>query len=265
MTGRVLAAWVPLSLFAVGCLSESRSFLITSGPSGEPVVARSLNPVQSAPATEEAGKRVIAVGMKIISANPQLGLRPAFCTAGTPDPEIFHRGTGRLEGCQVIITEGLVRRCTTEGQRAAVLSRVVVNNSAARAAQAGPNLRQPERRSISDGRIGNDYCGTFGPSDGTYMMEEASLNKQRGKLPAPLAPETLAKRYLVRAGYAESDLAQVQALLHEAEKNFTVEKGYAAATSKPAVAAPAVPPPSPLAPQDPEKPVTKTATASAPK
>jgi hypothetical protein len=264
MTGRVLAAWVPLSLLAAGCLSESRSFMVTSGPSGEPVVARSLNPVQAAPATEEAGKRVIAVGMKIISANPQLGLRPAFCTAGTSQPEIFHRGTGGLEGCQVVVSEGMVRRCTTDGQLAAVLSSELGKVIAEREAQAGPNLRQPERRSISDGRIGNDYCGAFGPSDGTYMMEEASLNKQRGKRPAPLAPETLAKRYLVRAGYTESDLAQVQALLHEAEKNFTVEKGYAAAISKSAVAAPAVPPPPP-APQDPEKPAWKAAPTSAPK
>src|SRR4051794_9073420 len=101
MTGRILAAWLPLSLLVAGCLDENRSLMVNAGPSGEPVVARSLNNVQRAPATEEAGKRVICVGQKVVAANPQVGLRPALCTAGTPDPEIFHRGTGGLEGCQI--------------------------------------------------------------------------------------------------------------------------------------------------------------------
>jgi hypothetical protein len=235
MTLRALAAWLPLSLLAAGCLDEHRSLMVTAGPSGEPVVARSLNPVQRAPATEEAGKRVITVGQKVVAANPQLGLRPAFCTAGLPDPEIFHRGTGGLEGCQVVISEGLVRRCATDGQLAAVLCHELGKVISEREAQAGPELRQPQQRLAPEGRIGNDYSGAFGPSDGTYLMEQGKLNKQRGKPPAPPDPAVLAKKYLARAGYAEAELVQVQPLLQEAEKNFTIEKSYGVAASKPAV------------------------------
>jgi hypothetical protein len=256
MSGRALAAWGPLCLLAAGCLEEQRSFLVTAGPNGEPVVARALNNVQRAPATEEAGKRVITVGMKIVSANRQLGLRPAFCTAGTPAPEIFHRGTGGLEGCQVVISEGLVRRCPTDAQLAAVLCNELGKIVAEREAQAGPAVREPERRPISDCHIGNDYCGVSGPSDGTYLMEDGNLNKQRGKRPVAPAPEALATQYLVRAGYAAADLVQAQPLLQEAEKTFAVEKTYGTATSKPAVAAPTIPP-SPLAAREPEKPTLK--------
>jgi hypothetical protein len=262
MTGRVLAASMPLWLLVAGCMEDNRSLLVTAGPSGEPVVAKSLNSVQRAPATEEAGKRVIAVGQTIVSANTQLGLRPAFCTAGTPNPEIFHRGTGGLEGCQIVITEGLVRRCSTDAQLAAVLCTELGKVISEREAHAGPVMRKPERQPISDGRIGNDYSGAFGPSDRTYLMEEAKLNPQRGKRPAPPAPEALAKQYLVRAGYADTELVKVQALLQEAEKNFTVEKSYGTATRKQATPAPAVPP-SPLAPNDAEKPVWKPTTAPA--
>jgi hypothetical protein len=234
MTGRALAVCLPLSLLAAGCLDEHRSLMVTAGPSGEPVVARSLNPVQRVPATEEAGKRVIVVGQKVVAANPQLGLRPAFCTAGLPNPEIFHRGTGGLEGCQVVISEGLVRRCTTDGQLAAVLCIELGKVIAEREAQAGPELRQPQRLA-PEGRIGNDYSGAYGPSDGTYLMEQGKLNKQRGKPAAPPAPEVLAKKYLTRAGYTEAEFVQVQPLLQEAEKNFTIEKSYSTATGKPAV------------------------------
>jgi hypothetical protein len=262
MSRRVLTASLPLWLLAAGCMEESHSLMVKAGPSGEPVVARSLNNVQRAPATEEAGKRVISVGQKIVTANPQLGLRPAFCTAGTPDPEIFHRGTGGLEGCQIIISEGLVRRCTTDAQLAAVLCQELGKIVAEREAQDGPALRQAQLRSTPEAHIGNDYNGAFGPSDGTYLMEQGKLEKQRRKPGALPVPEKLAKQYLVSAGYAEADLAQVQTLLYEAEKNFTVEKSYGAATSKQAVAAPAVGN-SPLAPRDAEKPVWKATPANA--
>jgi hypothetical protein len=262
MTTRVLAAWLPLWLLAAGCVEERSSLLVKAGPSGEPVVAKALNNVQSAPTTEDAGKRVICVGQKVVGANPQMGLRPAFCTAGTPDPEIFHRGTGGLEGCQVVISEGLVRRCTTDVQLAAVLCNELGKIVAEREVQAGPAFRQSDRTPPNEGRIGNDYTGAFGPSDGTYLMEQGKLEKQRLKPRTSPAPDALAKQYLVRAGYAEAELVQVQALLHEAEKNFTVEKTYASATSKQAAAAP-VKPSSPPAPQDPDQQAWKATAAPA--
>ncbi len=247
----------PLWLLVAGCFEEQRPFTVPANPAVEPVVARSLNRVQRAPATEETAKRVISVGQKIVTSNPQLGLRPAFCTAGTPDPEIFHRGTGGLEGCQIVITEGLVRRCPTEGQLAAVLCLELGKIIAEREAQMG-SLRPQDRRLPPDAPIGNDAGGAFGSPDGTRLMEQAKLEKQQRKSSVPLSPEVLARNYMTRAGFPASELAAVQTVLHEAEGNFKVEKSFGTLANSPAAATPpAAPakPASPLAIQETDQPV----------
>jgi len=81
-----------LLLLATGCFTEDTSNLLVSpspfGPTPRPVTPTR---VAHAPATEEVAKRVLAVGAKVVAANPQMALRPVFETAGLPQPEIFHQ------------------------------------------------------------------------------------------------------------------------------------------------------------------------------
>ena len=251
MTGRILAACAPLWLLAAGCVEVQRSQLVSPSSEIEPVVARSLNRTTQAPAAEAVAKRVIAVGHKIVLANPGLGLRPLFITGGMPYLEIFHKGTGGLNGCQVIITEGLVNRCTTDEQLAAVLCHELGKVVAEREAAASLDVRQGEEHLPPDVPIGNDTAGTFGPADGTRMMEVAKIEKGRckpgGKLPIPSA-DALALEYLKRAGYRADNLEKARPLLREADEHYSLEKGWGNGTATPVgPPAPPVPPPPPPA------------------
>ena len=44
-----------------------------------------------APASQELAQRVDFIGSQICAANPQIGMRPAFITIGSPSVEIFHK------------------------------------------------------------------------------------------------------------------------------------------------------------------------------
>jgi len=256
MTGRVLATWAPLWLLAAGCLEEPRSLLAPPDAGEEVIVARSLNRPVSATtatkATEAVGKRVVAVGHRIVMSNPQLGLRPLFITAGAPYLELFHRGTGGLEGCQVTITEGFVRRCANDAQLAAVLCHELGKIVAEREAAASLEQRQGDEHLPPEVLVGNDTGGTFGPADGTRMMEAGKLEKgrcKRGKkLPVP-APDVLAQQYLKRANYEADSLEQVRPLLREAAEHFSLEKSWTASAGPTAVPKAPATPAAPAAPR----------------
>jgi hypothetical protein len=242
MTRCVVAAAAPLWLLVAGCVEEQRTRLVSPNGVSEPVVARSLSRTGVAPATEAAARRVVAVGAAVVVANPQLGLRPVFITTGAPQLEIFHKGTGALGGCQVVLSEGLVRRCSGDAQLAAVicweLGKVIVE----RESLAGRDQRRGESRPIIEAPIDHDSSAAFGPADGTLLMEAGKREKPRRKATdPPLLPsaDLLAEQYLKRAGYAATDLDQVRPLLREAEGNCILEKNWKAV----ALPGPALKPP----------------------
>src|SRR5436189_6421705 len=99
-----------LPLFALaGCVNEKENDLLVSpNPfSGPTQVARAQTTFPQA--NVESAARVDQLGRKILSANPQIGLRPLFCAIGSQNEEIFHQGTGKI-----IVTEGLVRQCKSD-------------------------------------------------------------------------------------------------------------------------------------------------------
>src|SRR5438045_2675838 len=112
MTGRVLAA-LPLLILVAGCVNEPRSQFVRPTGYTQTSMPRSLNPIQRDPKNEATEKRVLAVGQKVIDANPQAGVRPVFMTFGAPHPEIFHRGGG-TQPWNIFLSAGLVGRCRTD-------------------------------------------------------------------------------------------------------------------------------------------------------
>lgn len=218
-----------LVLFAAGCLWDEprQTTLVPGNPLGNaPFVQR---PVQTsfAPASLEAATRVDALGRKILAANPQIGDKPLFCTIGAPHPEVFHKGT-----TEVVLTEGLVQQCQTEGQLAAVLCQELGKMVSEREALAGPRARSPERQPPPEVRIGTDSMGLAGAPDQTRLAELARYDRprSRGGAPAPLPPPDpakLAAGYLGNAGFAESDLEAAAPLLKAAAENSAFSRQLA--------------------------------------
>ena len=220
-------ALVPL-LGLAGCLGLETQRealpLVKSAP-----VARLLQPerrVSSSPAMKESSERVVMVGQRLVLANPQIGLRPLFITVGVPHAEIFHKGSS-LGGCQVVVSEGLVRLCPSDAELAAVLALELGKIVTEREALASPAARLGNDRPPPGEAIGPDSGGTFGSSDGTRMMEMAryeARRKERAAKSGPPDPKALAQNYLAKAKYDPTTLDKVRPLLRKAEDHFEMEK-----------------------------------------
>src|SRR5262245_47191002 len=223
MTARILAC-LPLLLLA-GCIEAERSRLVSGGPPPAQL-ARAQRYVSPAPATEETGRRALGVFQRLIVANPQLGFRPLLITFGLPQVEIFHQGGG-VDSYHVYVSEGLVNRCKTDDELAAVFSTELGRIVSEREGLSSPDLRKPDRPPMSEA-IGRDSGGPFGPPDGTRQMELARYDRQVHQAAGPPpVPEVLAKRYLTRAGFGTAALATVAPILREAEDHCDIQKQMA--------------------------------------
>jgi hypothetical protein len=197
--------------------------------SGNPFALPSESKVARAnyqPADEKLSMRVDAVGRKLLQDNPHSGLNPKatyFATIGNaPQPEVFHVGTHI-----VYVTDGLVRRCSSDGELAAVLALQLGKMVAQREAAATPAMRNPDRLPPIQVPIGN--AAQFTNPDLVHQAELARYEeeKPRGQkgLPRP-DPEALARDYLEKAGFLAADLDAVQPLLHAAQSNVTLERQF---------------------------------------
>lgn len=151
-------------------------------------------------------QRVQEVGRKLAVANPQLGFKPAFQVTGDAGPRIAHRGEQ-----EIVISEGLVRQCQSEGQLAGVLSWELARMAGERQARIAQLTAASSREPPPEVRIGPDG-GTFGEADQIRKAELAKLGMDRRRPkdkdtppPAP-DPQLLARQFLTQAGYAEADL-----------------------------------------------------------
>ncbi len=182
------------------------------------------------PATQEASLTVGKVGRKLLAANPTLGFRPMFVTLGgeTTPPELFHKGDA-----EVLITESLARKCKSEAELAALLSRELGKIASEK---AGLDLAMLSDRGPPPAvSIGNDYGGSFGPADGIRQMELAKYERKRARdrdQVAPPDPNVLARAYLQRAGFNPAELDSVTPLLAAADGNSRFEKAMTAGSPK---------------------------------
>jgi predicted Zn-dependent protease len=216
----------PLSTFlAAGCLplDAGTTAVVQSNPFNNAPPAPPPLQANYAPASLEAAARVDTLGRQILAANPQIGLKPMFQTIGAPEPALFHVGTSA-----VFVTEGLVKRCASDGRLAAVLCHELGRTVAAREALAGPHTRTPERPPPLAVRVGNDNAGSFGPADQVHRAELARYDQERrralSEVPPPPDPRLLARSYLTKAGYDAAELEAVARLLQAAAANTTFAK-----------------------------------------
>ncbi len=152
--------------------------------------------------------RVQDVGRKVANANPALGFRPVFRVTGETGPVLSHKGEQEL-----IISEGLVQRCQTEGQLAALLCFELGKMSAERQARIQQLASASQREPPPEVRIGPDG-GSFGDADQIRKAELVKLGLERRRAaetpPQPPDPRDLARQYLTRAGYAERELDAIE-------------------------------------------------------
>jgi len=226
----LLAGCTPLTGGSSNLTSDSPSAtssttLVPESRLGSPVpTPPPITQAAYAPASGEAATRVESIGQKLVFSNQQqIGMRPVFLTAGLPTPEIFHRGSS-----QVIITEGLVKQCPTQGQLAAVLCAELGKMVSEREAVAGPQARNLDRGPPEDVAIGNQNPAYGAGGDISHQAELAFYDKQHRR-PAllPPDPQVLARSYLVKAGYPATELDGVAALLQNASHNTTAAKQLA--------------------------------------
>ena len=136
-----------------------------------------------------------------------------FTTIGAPQAEVFHRGS-----TDIFITEGLVRQCRTDGQLAAVLCLELGKLVSDREAMTPAAVRQPERMLPIDTGLNHDN-GYGVAADQTRLRELADYDRDRRlreQAVTPPDPATLARLYLVRAGYHDADLQAAGPLLQQA-------------------------------------------------
>lgn len=210
---------VPIFALA-GCVNDKESdMLVSPNPfTGPTQVTRAQTTFPQA--NIESAARVDQLGRKILAANPQIGLRPFFCAIGSQNEEVFHQGTSKL-----IVTEGLVKKCKSDADLAAVLCRELGKMVSEREALASPAMRTAGRLPPIQVEVGRDVGGSFRTDDGTELAELARYEKRGGK-PASLPPDpgVLARIYLKKAGYPEGALDEAAPVFKCADKNSEWEK-----------------------------------------
>jgi Peptidase family M48 len=176
-----------------------------------------FDPVKAPAATAKAATRVHAIGTEIVAANGKdLGIKPIFFAMGGRDPAIFHKENG-----MVILTEGLIERCTSDDELAAVLCHELGKMAAEHAEKAPP---RHESDVPPAPRWPSDVVGGSNAPDQTRLAEEALYdrrgprNNRAAREPRP-DPRTLGQNIFTKAGHNSDDFARVDELVKEAEGN----------------------------------------------
>jgi hypothetical protein len=162
-------------------------------------------------------ERVETIGRKIIAQNTFTGIEPLFHTIGVSDLVLFHEGPERL-----MISEGLVKQCRTDGEIAAVLcselAKMAAEKKAARRVGA-------ERDSFPEIGVptGSGLAGGMS-DDPARAAERAILDEQRKKDRAAASPALEAGDLLRGAGFDPADLDRVAPLLRQSDRGNAIKK-----------------------------------------
>jgi hypothetical protein len=179
----------------------------------------SPRPSKAPKADLAVAERVETLGRKIIAQNTFTGIEPVFWTIGVPESVLFHRGAEEL-----VVSEGLVKQCKTEGELAAVLcselGRMVSEKKSAR-------LVGSDRDSFPEVGVptGSGLAGGT-PDDPARAAERAYLEKQRKRETARETPDPaqLARDLMRGAGFDPAELDRVAPLLKQSDRGAVLKK-----------------------------------------
>lgn len=205
-------------LTATGCLSDgtwsARSLFGLDD--GKP----NFNPKDVPAASLQTAERVEVLGRRIIAQNTFTGIEPMIFTLGVKDDVLFHRGPNEL-----FISEGLVNKCKTEDELAAVLCSEL--------GQMVAEVRNAKNmaREVSPLRDANHGAGPMVSGGTPYDAgQQANLAYHEKKYPrtAPgVDAEDTAKsaRELMKgAGFDPANLERVQTLVKQSDRGEVLRK-----------------------------------------
>lgn len=214
-------------LTAAGCLSDNKKLAtVSTDPLRNPGRVQAASFKQAPKATQEIALRVDRVGKKILTANPRINQKVVFFALGVPHEEIFHQSNKDVGS--VYITEGLVKQCKNDDELAAVLSEELGKMVAEQMVRARPAPPPLSAAIMLNPPISSDVGGAIGSADRTNDLiatrYERDWRQSHQALPsAPPPPQTLARSYLICAGFDPKSLDAVKPLLRKAEKQSGVE------------------------------------------
>ncbi|MDY3561431.1 hypothetical protein R5W23_002709 [Gemmata sp. JC673] len=216
---RIAALVAGLALLAsTGCLSDgSWSARRLFGPDDG---TSNFNPKDVPAASLQTASRVEVLSRRIVVQNTFTGIEPMIFTIGVKEPTLFHRGPNEL-----FISEGLVNKCKTEEELAAVLCSEL-GQMVAEARNAKSVARE-----VAPLRDTGHGAGSMVPGGTAYdASQQANLAYHEKRYPrtAPgVDPEDTAKvaRELMKgAGFDPAGLEQVQPLVKQSDRGELLRK-----------------------------------------
>jgi hypothetical protein len=175
------------------------------------------------PASTETAARVDVLGRKLLAGSPFLfAQEPSFQIIGVPEPELFHRDSTGL-----FITEGLVKKCESEAELAAVLASELGHMVAEQRRTDRMKLPDP----IPPAALPRGVDGTTDLDPGRAIeLADLELNYRKPaerRILATTDPKTIAENCLNDAGFDPKVLKKVEPLIRAARRNQTLAQQLA--------------------------------------
>ncbi|OWK34574.1 hypothetical protein [Fimbriiglobus ruber] len=174
--------------------------------------------------------RVDQIGRQLLLQTPFVGIEPTFHAFGKPEPEIFHPDANG-----VFVSEGLISRCKSDAEVAAVLATELGKMAAER--RIADRMKIPDPLNTVQGS-GNISPGGIS-SDQTQLGVQAVFDrplKPTGRINRPVPAEDvreIALELMKSAGFDAKALDAVAPLLQEAAKNHGVADQFGGRGAKP--------------------------------
>jgi len=168
----------------------------------------------------EVRRRVDNLGRKILDQNTFTGLEPQFCTIGVKESVLFHVGARQL-----IISQGLVEKCQSDGELAAVLcselGQMQIETRTAKALGRDPD-QVPDATPDGTAQLPGGAAITTDrqPDRG----RSASTPPKNGSRPETADATSAARELLKGAGYSPAELDRVDALLKLSPRSEQLRK-----------------------------------------
>lgn len=168
----------------------------------------------------ETSERVESLGRRLIAQNAFTGIEPLFYTFGVPESVLFHRGAEEL-----FISEGLVKKCKTEDELAAVLCSEL---GVMMAEKRGARRSGADKDTIpAAGLAGGVSVAGGTPLDPGREAEIAFRERQQPKS-VPVADTADANKYakelLKGAGFDATELERIEPLLKQSSRSAALRK-----------------------------------------
>jgi hypothetical protein len=208
-------------LFSTGCMHDGEWSVrkALGWDDGPPNRVVTPPPKDVPPGSLAIAERVDLLGRKLVTQNTFVGIEPLFQTIGVPEPVLFHIGPERL-----IISDGLVEKCKSDAELAAVLcselGQMVAEKRTAKA--LGRDVAP-----IPDATHGTGPVPGGAPYDAGQQVNLAYHERQypRGATRTdPVDAARSARDLLVGAGYNAAELDRVEPLLKQSERGEKLKK-----------------------------------------